>query len=136
MRILFVDDSYSIDQAALKLLRARGHDLKRTRIAVDVLDLIRRHEFDCIFLDLSTIADSLGLAEIRALARTSGVILIGASPIESLVADSLSTGHLEFQPIPALIAHINDLVQPALLVASAFDGGLTHAIKKQRCNLQ
>jgi CheY-like chemotaxis protein len=132
MRILFVDDSYSIDQAALELLRARGHDLKRTRIAVDALDLIRRNEFDCIFLDLSTIADSLGLAEIRALARTSGVILIGASPVESLVADSLSTGHLEFQPIPVLIAHMNELVQPTLLVASEFDPRLTHAIKKQR----
>jgi len=132
MRILFVDDSYSIDQAALELLRARGHDLKRTEIAAEALDLIRRNDFDCIFLDLSTIADSLGLAEVRALARTSGVILMGTSPVESLVADSVSTGHLEFQPIPVLIAHIDELVQPVLLVTSEFDPRLTHAIKNQR----
>jgi len=106
--------------------------MKRTRIAGDALNLIRRNDFDCIFLDLSTVADSLSLDEIRALARTSGIIFIGTSPVESLVADSLSTGHLEFQPIPVLIDRINELVQPILLVASEFDPRLAHAIKSER----
>jgi hypothetical protein len=132
MRVLFVDGFQSIDQAALELLRAKGHDLERSRFAFNAWDLVHRNEFDCIFLDLSTISDSLGLDEIRAFARTSGVVLMGTSPVESLVADSLSTGHIEFQSIPALIANINKLAQPVLLVASEFQAGLMQAIKNHR----
>jgi hypothetical protein len=129
MRFLFVDAFHSIDQAALQFFRARGHDVEKTRLAGDALVLIGRYEFDCIFLDVSTIADSLGFREVRALARTSGIVLMGTSPVVSLVKDSLSMGHLEFQPIPTLIANIHNLVQPALLVASEFHASLTEAIK-------
>jgi hypothetical protein len=54
---------------------------------------------------------------------------MGTAPVESLVADSLSTGHMEFQPIPGVIATIPDLAQPALLVALGYRPKVVRAIK-------
>jgi len=129
MRILFVDAFHSFDQAALDLFNARGYDLTSIYFADDVVDLVSRNDFDCIFLDLSTVGDSLGLPEIRFLANKSGLALMGTSPVESLIAHSLSTGRLEFQLVSVLVSNIQAMAQPALLVATGVHTSITKAIK-------
>ena len=103
MQVLIFDADPSIDQSILQYLHLRNYDVTIARTAREALDLIHRTEFDCILLDVSTNAEYFGLVEIRQLMRTSAVGFMTSMPVESLVAEAVAEGSIQFQSLPDLI---------------------------------
>jgi DNA-binding response OmpR family regulator len=60
VQVLIFDAGPSIDQSIVKYLHARNYEITIARTASEALDLIHRTEFDCILLDVSTTAETLG----------------------------------------------------------------------------
>jgi len=124
MQVLIFDADPSIDQSVLRYLHARNYEITITRTPAEALDLIHRTEFDCILLDVSTAAECLGLLEIRQLVRTSAVGFMTTMPIESLVAEVVAEGSIEFQSFPVLLENLEHLDQPTLLAGTNLPAAL------------
>jgi CheY-like chemotaxis protein len=118
MQVLILDADPSIDQSVLQYLLARSYEITITRTPDEALDLIHRTQFDCILLDVSTTAECLGLVEIRQLVRTSAVGFMAAVPVESLVAEAIAEGSIEFQSWPVLSENLERLPQPILVAGT------------------
>jgi CheY-like chemotaxis protein len=131
MRVLFVDAFDSLSETVLQTFRIRGHELLVARSAGEALNLTAASEFDCIFLDIATAGDSVGLTEMRLLARRSAIVLMSTSPLAALAAEAVEEGSIEFRSVPVLISNIQDMPQPLLLVAPDFHPTLIKAIKEQ-----
>ena len=112
MQVLIFDADPSIDQSTLQYLHLRNYDVTIVRTTGEALDLIHRTEFDCILLDVSTTAEYFGLVEIRQLMRTSAVGFMTPMQVESLVAEAVAEGSIQFQSLPDLIENLEHLPQP------------------------
>jgi CheY-like chemotaxis protein len=118
MQVLIFDADPSIDQSILQYLHLRNYDITIVRTAGEALDLIHRTEFDCILLDVSTTAEYFGLVEIRQLMRTSAVGFMTPMQVESLVAEAVAEGSIQFQSSPDLIENLEHLPQPIMLAGA------------------
>jgi len=118
MQVLIFDADPLIDQSILQYLHLRNYDVTILRSAGEALDLIHRTEFDCILLDVSTTAEYFGLVEIRQLMRTSAVAFMTPMQVESLVAEAVAEGSIQFQSLPDLIENLEHLPQPILLAGA------------------
>src|SRR5213594_1564767 len=118
MQVLIFDADPSIDQSILQYLHLRNYDVTMVRTAGEALDLIHRAEFDCILLDVSTTAEYFGLVEIRQLMRTSAVGFMTPMQVESLVAEAVAEGSIQFQSLPDLIENLEHLPQPIMLAGA------------------
>jgi len=124
MQVLIFDADPAVDRSMHLYLNARGYQITITRTLEETLDLIHRTQFDCILLDVSTTAACLGLLEIRQIVRTSAVEFMIAAPIESLVADSIAEGSIEFQPVPVLTENLKHFNQPLMLAGTVLPPSL------------
>src|ERR1051326_5643114 len=115
MQVLIFDKDPSVDSSVQRYLQARNYEITITSDRCEALELIHVMDFDCILLDVATAAECLGLLDIRQLVRTSAVGLMTTMPIESLVAETVADGSIEFQSFPALIEKIEHLDQPIML---------------------
>lgn len=115
MQVLIFDADPAIDQSILQFLHMRNYDVTILRTADGALDLIHRTAFDCILLDVSTTAEYFGLVEIRQLMRTSAVGFMTPMQVESLVAEAVAEGSIQFQSLPDLIENLEDLPRPIML---------------------
>jgi CheY-like chemotaxis protein len=129
MRVLLVDAFPLFDMAVVTALYARGHDLMIVQSAREAMDVVQRNEFDCIFLDISTAGEAFELAEMRLLARRAAIALITTSPVDLLMSESLGKRNIEIRSASTLIATIQDLKQPVLLVAPEFHPVLMKTLK-------
>ncbi len=118
MHVLIFDADPKIDSSILQYLHLRNYDLTITRTAGEALDLIQRTEFDCILLDVLTTAEYFGLVEIRHIMRTSAIGFMIPMPVESLVAEALVEGSIQFQSLSGLIENLEHLPQPILLAGA------------------
>jgi len=118
MKVLIFDAGPSIDQFILQYLHLRNYEVTIVRAAGEALDLIHRTEFDCILLDVSTTAEYFGLVEIRQLMRTSAVGFMTPMQVESLVAEAVAEGSIQFQSLSDLVENLEHLPQP-IMVAGA-----------------
>ena len=128
MQVL-IFDADPVDRSMHLYLNARGYEITITRTPEETLDLIHRTQFDCVLLDVSTTAACLGLPEIRQIVRTSAVEFMIATPIESLVADSVAEGSIEFQPIRVLAENLKHFNQPVLFVGTVLPPSLYRVAK-------
>jgi CheY-like chemotaxis protein len=133
MPILIIDAPRSTDQAVLRALFLRGYRVTNTATASQALELIHQAEFDCIFIDIATLAngDYGGLEEIRQFVRSSAVVLMTAVPVESLIREALAEGSIEPLSVPVLSTKIEQLSQPVLLVGARLHPDLMHAIRSK-----
>ena len=118
MQVLIFDADPTIDQSILQYLHLRNYDVTIARTGGEALDLIHRTEFDCILLDVSTTAEYFGLVEIRQLMRTSAVGFMTPMQVESLVAEAVAEGSIQFQSLPDLIENLEHLPQPIMLAGA------------------
>jgi CheY-like chemotaxis protein len=114
MQVLIVDADPSIDESVLRYLHSRNYEATITGAPREALDLIHHNEFDCILVDVSTTAECLGLLEIRQLARRAAVAFMTTTPVETLVAEAVAEGSIEFQPFPILVGDFERFDQPIM----------------------
>jgi CheY-like chemotaxis protein len=135
MQVLIFDADPSIDQSILQYLHLRNYDVTIARTAREALDLIHRTEFDCILLDVSTNAEYFGLVEIRQLMRTSAVGFMTSMPVESLVAEAVAEGSIQFQSLPDLIESLEHLPQPIMLAGAHLPTSLFRAARDKELRI-
>jgi CheY-like chemotaxis protein len=129
VQVLIFDAGPSSDQPIVQYLHARNYQITIARTASEALYLIHRTEFDCILLDASTTAETLGLLEIRQFVRTSAVGFMTTMPIESIMADAVADGTIEFQPVPVLMRPWNTY-RTTMLVGPKMPTDLSRAREK------
>jgi CheY-like chemotaxis protein len=128
MQVLIFDGDSALDRSIDLYLTARGYEITVARTPKEALDLIHRFEFDCILVDVSTTA-CLGLLEIRQIVKTSAVEFMITTPIESLVADAVAEGSIEFQSIRALTEHLKRIDQHIMLAGAVLAPSLYRVAK-------
>src|SRR6266571_1523930 len=122
IRILVVDDEYTLRESCGTVLRQEGYDVTLSGRGPEALDLLKRRAFDIVLADLY-MAQVDGLALLRAAQTTNRdtvVIVMTGNPSVDSSVEALRQGAFDYLPKPFSATHLQVLIGRAvhtLLVA-------------------
>ncbi len=125
LRVLIVDDEYSLRESCANILRADGYNVCTAGRGDEALDLLRRRPFDLVMIDLY-MSQVPGMQLLRACLETSPetlvIMITGEATVEASL-EAVSAGAWQFLPKPFTAGHLQLLAGRARhALASRRDG--------------
>jgi len=116
IRILVVDDEYTLRESCGTVLRQEGYDVTLSGRGPEALDLLKRRAFDIVLADLY-MAQVDGLALLRAAQTTNRdtvVIVMTGNPSVDSSVEALRQGAFDYLPKPFSATHLQVLIGRAV----------------------
>ena len=125
LRVLVVDDEYSLRESCANILRAEGYNVVTSGRGDEALELIKRRPFDLAMIDLYMPQVS-GMQLLRACLESSPetlvIVITGEATVEASL-EAVSAGAWQFLPKPFTAGHLQLLAGRARhALASRRDG--------------
>ncbi len=103
-RILIVDDESGARYGARRLLESAGHTVSEAGSGEEMIQILSRHDADCVLLDYQMGGGMDGLASLAALQQKSGappVVLFTAQGSERIAVEAMRRGAFDYLTKPA-----------------------------------
>src|SRR5712691_5194190 len=116
IRILVVDDEYTLRESCGTVLRQEGYDVTLSGRGPEALDLLKRRAFDIVLADLY-MQQVDGLALLRAAQTTNRdtvVIVMTGNPSVDSSVEALRQGAFDYLPKPFSATHLQVLIGRAV----------------------
>jgi len=97
-RILWVDDEIDMLQAHIIFLEAKGYQMDTINNGMDALDLIKKYNYDLVFLDenMPGLSGIEVLGEMKKINSVLPVIMITKSEEESIMEDAIGSNIADY----------------------------------------
>ena len=113
--VLVIDDEDSIREVLSDFLVSRGYQVVEAATAVGGLSVARERQPDVVLLDLNLPGAISGADALRALARTTPVVVVSGTQDAQLARDTLALGAFDYVTKPFDLDRVADVVAAAIV---------------------